>query len=135
GTTGNIIPNEVDLQLTLRSYGDETRQLLIDKIIRTSHGIALASGVVEEDYPDIEVNKEYTPSVYNDPILTEKIAQVFKGVVGEENVQELPPEMVGEDFSHYTRVQPSIPTLLYSLGSIPKIDPQTGKAPTYFTHS
>src|SRR5690606_35674698 len=68
GTTGNIIPNEVDLQLTLRSYGDETRQLLIDKIIRTSHGIALASGVVEEDYPVIEVNKEYTPSVYNDPI-------------------------------------------------------------------
>ncbi len=135
GTTGNIIPNHVDLALTLRSYSEKTRELLLEKITRTSNGIAMSSGLTAKDYPIIEVNKEYTPSVYNDPLLTKNIAQVFKSVVGAENVHELLPEMVGEDFSHYTRVEPSIPTLLYSLGSIPQTDPQTGKAPTYFTHS
>ncbi len=135
GTTGNIIPNEVDLGITLRSYSEETRQLLIEKIRRTSNGIAMSSGLSPEDYPVVSINEAYTPAVYNDPLLTKTIAQVFKNLVGEQNVQELLPEMVGEDFSHYTRVKPAIPTLLYSLGTMPKIDPQTGKAPTYFTHS
>ena len=43
--------------------------------------------------------------------------------------------MVGEDFGYYTRTDPAIPTLLYSLGSVPKIDPETGEPPAYFTHS
>jgi amidohydrolase len=135
GTTGNIIPNEVDLALTLRSYGDKTRQLLIEKIKRTGNGIAMSSGLEKEDYPIVKVNEEYTPSVYNNPVLTRNIIPVFKMIVGNDNVHELLPEMVGEDFSNYTRVEPSIPTLMYSLGSMPKIDPQTGKPPTYFTHS
>lgn len=135
GTTGNVIPDEVDMELTLRSYGDETRQILIEKIERTVRGIAVASGVAEEDFPVIEIRQPHTPSVYNDPALTTKAADVFRRLVGPENVEELPPLMVGEDFGHYTRVEPSIPTLLYSLGSVPEIDPETGMPPTYFTHS
>lgn len=135
GTSGNIIPNEVDLELTMRSYGDETRQLLIDKIKRTVQGLAMASGVAEEDYPVVEVREHHTPSVYNDPVLTATVVDVFRQLVGPENVEELQPLMVGEDFGYYTRTDPSIPTLLYSLGSVPKIDPETGEPPAYFTHS
>jgi amidohydrolase len=135
GTSGNVIPNEVDLELTLRSYGDETRQLLIEKITRTAHGTALAGGVAEGDLPIIEIRQPHTPSVYNDPALTAKAAVVFRQLVGPENVEELVPLMVGEDFGHYTRVNPAIPTFFYSLGSVPEIDPETGMPPTYFTHS
>ena len=135
GTSGNVIPNEVNLELTLRSYGDETRQLLIEKIKRTVHGTALAGGVAEEDFPVIEIRQPHTPSVYNDPVLTAKAADVFRQLVGPENVEELVPLMVGEDFGHYTRVDPAIPTLFYSLGSVPEIDPETGMPSTYFTHS
>ncbi|WP_118195582.1 amidohydrolase [Albibacterium indicum] len=135
GTSGNIIPNEVDLEMTMRSYGDETRQMLLDKIKRVTEGVAIASGVAEKDFPEVKTREQYTPSVYNDPQLTQQIAEVFRQLVGAENVEELDPLMVGEDFGHYTRSEPSIPTLLYSLGSIPEIDPETGKAPTYFTHS
>ena len=135
GTSGNIIPNEVDLEMTMRSYGDENRQMLIDKIKRISKGVAIASGVEEKDYPEVFVREPYTPSVYNDPKLTQKVIRVFEQLVGPENVEELDPLMVGEDFGQYTRSEPSIPTLLYSLGSVPEIDPETGKSPTYFTHS
>jgi len=135
GTSGNVIPNEVDLELTLRSYGDETRHILIDKIKRTTTGIAIAAGVAEEDYPVVDVRENHTPSVYNDPALTEKVAGAFRQLIGSENVKELDPLMVGEDFGHYRIVDPVIPTLLYSLGSVPKLDPETGKPPAYFTHS
>lgn len=135
GASGNIIPNEVDLEMTMRSYGDETRHMLIDKIKRITNGIAITSGVEEKDFPDVAVREQYTPSVYNDPELTQKVARVFQQLVGPENVTELDPLMVGEDFGHYTRSEPSIPTLLYSLGSVPEIDPETGKTPAYFTHS
>lgn len=135
GTSGNVIPNEVNLELTMRTYGDETRQLLIDKIKRATRGIAMASGVAEVDYPVIDVREPFTPSVYNDPDLTLTTADIFRGLVGPKNVEELLPLMVGEDFGYYTRVDPAVPTLMYSLGSVPKIDPDTGKPPTYFTHS
>ncbi len=135
GTSGNVIPNEVDLELTMRSYGDDNRQMLIDKIKRITQGVAIASGVPEEDFPVVEIREPHTPSVYNNPALTETVAAVFRQLVGPGKVAELDPLMVGEDFGHYTRTDPPIPTLLYSLGSVPKVDPQTGEPPTYFTHS
>src|SRR5690606_10040966 len=87
------------------------------------------------DFPVVDVRVNHTPSVYNDPKLTEKVAGIFRQLVGSEKVEELDPLMVGEDFGHYRIVDPAIPTLLYSLGSVPKIDPETGKPPAYFTHS
>lgn len=135
GTSGNVIPNEVDLELTMRSYGDDTRQMLIDKVMRITRGVAIASGVPEEDFPVVEIKEPHTPSVYNDPALTATVAEVFRQLVGPDHVAELDPLMVGEDFGHYTRPEPSVPTLLYSLGSMPKVDPLTGEKPTYFTHS
>src|SRR5690606_13976003 len=60
GTSGNVIPNEVNLELTLRSYGDESRYMLIDKIKRTTKGIAISAGVAEEDFPVVDVREHYT---------------------------------------------------------------------------
>src|SRR5690606_27068339 len=41
GTSGNVIPNEVDLELTMRSYGDDNRQMLIDKFMRITRGVEI----------------------------------------------------------------------------------------------
>lgn len=135
GNKANVIPNEVDLELTVRSFGDATRTRLIEKIKRTCNGLAMAAGLSQHEYPVVSVREEYTPSVYNDPELTRQMAEVFGQVVDKENVVVLNKLMVGEDFSHYTRVQPSIPTLFYSVGTVPKGVLDNPDQPLHYTHS
>lgn len=132
GSKANIIPNEVNLKLTVRSFGDDNRRQVIEKIKRTCNGLAMAAGLYEKDYPVVTVNEEFTPSVYNDPELSRQLAVVFSDLVGADNVVQLNKLMVGEDFSHYTRVEPSIPTLLYSIGTVP---PGVPDQPLNYTHS
>lgn len=132
GRVGNIISNEATMELTVRSFGDVDRNRILGRIQQTCHGIALASGLEEEDYPIVSVNEEYTPSVYNDPELTANAVSVFRDVLGEENVIALSPEMFGEDFSNYTRANPSIPTLIYSVGTSPMENSPSGKVTEFF---
>jgi hippurate hydrolase len=118
GTKHNIIPDEVRLQLTLRSYSDEVRNHTIAAIRRITRGIAMAAGVPEDRMPIVTVQDEYTPATYNDPKLTERIASVFRNVLGDKNVIESDPVMGGEDFGRYGRVEPRIPISLFWLGSV-----------------
>ncbi|WP_025764521.1 amidohydrolase [Dyadobacter tibetensis] len=118
GTNANIIPDKVTLKLSVRSFDDEVQKSLIEKIMRTCEGIAFTAGLEPEDYPIIEIRNEYTPAVYNEPELTSKISNHFKQILGPENVLTLTPEMFGEDFGWYHRENPSIPTLIYSVGSV-----------------
>ena len=119
GTKGNVIPAEVKMELTLRSFSDEVHNQLLEKIKRICNGVAMSAGVAEENYPVVTVRDEYTPSLYNDPTLAARMAGVFANVLEEDNVVQLPPEMIGEDFGRYSRVDPPIPTLMFSLGTIP----------------
>lgn len=130
GTKGNVIPAEVKMELTLRSFSDTVRNQLIEKIKRICNGVAMSSGVDEENYPVVTVRDEYTPSLYNDPALAARMADVFKDVLGEDNVVQLPPEMIGEDFGRYRRVDPPIPTLMFSLGTIPESKIEAAKKGT-----
>ncbi|MCB0547176.1 MAG: amidohydrolase [Phaeodactylibacter sp.] len=118
GTKGNIIPNEVKLELTMRSYSDEVRMALIDKIKRICNGVAMSAGLSESQYPHYELRKEYTPSVYNDPQLTERIRQVFVQTLGGENVEQALPGMAGEDFARYGRTEEKVPIFLFWLGTV-----------------
>jgi amidohydrolase len=138
GTNDNIIPDEVKLELSIRSFSDDVQKMLIDKIKRTCEGIAFAAGVEPQNYPEVTIRKEFTPAVYNDPELTKRISDNFVKVFGQEKVVSLSSEMFGEDFGWYGRQQPAIPTLIYSLGSV---NPdkmanakKTGKSPPS-THS
>ncbi len=118
GTKHNIIPDQVHLQLTLRSYSDAVRNQTIEAIKRITRGLAIAAGVPEDRMPIVTVQDEYTPATYNDPQLTERLAKVFKQVLGEKNVIETEPVMGGEDFGRYGRVEPRIPICMYWLGSV-----------------
>ena len=118
GTKHNVIPNEVKLQLTLRSYTDEVRNETISSIKKIVKGSAISAGLSEENYPVIEIKDEYTPAVFNNPSLVEKIQKSFVKSLGEKNVIKVSPVMGGEDFGMFGRVEPIIPTALFWLGAV-----------------
>lgn len=122
GTKHNVIPDEVDLQLTVRAYSPDTRETLLSGIRRIARGQALAMDLPEERLPEVRVKNEYTPSTYNDPALVERLRPVLEQALGIEQVVALPPVMGGEDFSRYGREEPRIPSAIYWLGAVPVED-------------
>jgi hippurate hydrolase len=118
GTKHNVIPNEVDLQLTVRSYSDETRSLLLSAIERIALNTARSAGIAEDALPIVTVKDEYTPATYNDPELVDRVMGVIGELLGEENVNEDKPKMGGEDFGRYGREEPRIPIFMMGLGTV-----------------
>jgi amidohydrolase len=119
GTKHNVIPDEVKLQLTVRSYTDAVRQQVLDAIQRITAGIAQAAGVPAGREPTVKVlEEEFTPATYNDPELVSRLLPVWKRAFGDDNVVERDAEMGGEDFSRYGREEPRIPIFIFRVGTI-----------------
>ena len=118
GAKHNIISNQAKLQITVRSYTDATRKLLLDSIREVTVGTCRALGA-ERD-PDVIIREhEFTPSTYNDPALTAAGVEVFQAVLGADRVIERDPVMGGEDFSRYSR-ELGTPGFIFWLGSVPQ---------------
>jgi amidohydrolase len=117
GTKHNIIPDEVKLQLTVRSYRKEIREQLLKSIERITLGIAQVAGVPEDRKPIIEVTRGMT-STYNDPELSKKLTEIFKKTFGESNVPVKDPVMGGEDFAYYSLEDHSIPSVIFWVGAV-----------------
>lgn len=114
GTKHNIIPNEVRLQLTVRSTKDEVRTKILAAIKRIAKGHALAARAPE---PEVNIDpSEFTPALVNDGELTKRLTTLFRTVLGPEKVSERPLSLGGEDFARYGRE--GIPIFLYFLGTI-----------------
>jgi hippurate hydrolase len=113
-----VIPDEVKLQLTVRTYKDEVREQVISAIERIAKGIAASAGVPKNLEPVVTVKDEFTPATYNTPELTERVVGSLKEMLGEENVVKREPTMGGEDFGRYGREEPKIPICMYRLGSV-----------------
>ena len=118
GTKGNVIPSTVDLEFTIRSYTDEVRNHLLEALQRKANATAAAFNVPKKDYPVLKLKDTYTPALYNDPKLVEKVVGGFKKIFGEENVIKTKPVMGGEDFSRYGRTDEKVPIFMYGLGII-----------------
>ena len=118
GTKHNIIPDEVKLQLTVRSFADATRERLLKGIERIARAEALAAGLDGDKAPVMKVKEDYTPSLYNDPVLTERVAAVLRTTMGAGNVVAAQPTMGGEDFARYGRTEEKIPGALFWLGAV-----------------
>ena len=117
GTRYNIIPDEVNLQLTVRAYKEEVRQRLLASIERIAKGIAVAAGVPNDRAPIVKVSEtEVTTATYNDPALTERLAAAFVKALGQENVIRASPIMGSEDFG-YLSLDHQIPTTMFWLGA------------------
>jgi hippurate hydrolase len=113
GAKHNIIPNEVKLQITVRSTKDDVRKHLLDGIKRIADAAAAAAGAPA---PVVTIHpEEFTPALLNDSHLTRRTVALFKDVLGDDKVRARPPVMGGEDFSRYGRA--GIPAFLYFLGT------------------
>jgi amidohydrolase len=111
GTKNNIIPDQVEMGLTVRSYKPEIRQHLLTAVKRIANGEAEAGGA--EKMPLIE-KYESTSAVYNDPILSRHFAATLETALGKSNVVVQPPEIVSEDYSVF--VEQGVPSFFFRLG-------------------
>ena len=119
GTKYNIIPDEVKLQLTIRTYKPEVRQHILDALARIADGIAMAGGVPADRAPVVKVNEgERATPIYNDPALTSRVVTALQGALGPDKVIPLEPMMGSEDFGAYGLDGREIPSVLFRLGAI-----------------
>ena len=124
GTRYNIIPDEVNLQITVRAYKEEVRQKLLAAIERITKGIALAAGIPNDRAPIVKISEtEITAATYNEPQLTERLAAAFRSALGDVNVVKIPAAMASEDFG-YLSLDQKIPATIFWLGAV---DPQKVK--------
>lgn len=115
GTRYNIIPDEVNLQLTVRTYKEEVRRRVLASIERIVKGVAATAGIPEDRAPIVKV-AEGTSSTYNEPQLIDRLVVAFKQALGDENVVKVAPIMASEDFGYFSLDQ-KIPATIFWLGA------------------
>jgi hippurate hydrolase len=113
GTKNNIIPDEVVMQLTVRSYKDEVRKHLLAAIERIADAEAAAAGAPKK--PLVEI-MEGVGAVYNDPQTTNRLADRLKQVMGDSNVVLGRPIMASDDFAEYRYA--GVPSVMLELGAV-----------------
>ena len=96
GTAGNIISERAELKGTLRSFETPVRSLLIRRIEEICAGICQAMGATY-DFSILNC----VPATSNSAAGAELMEQVANGVVGRQNVAQIPPMMVGEDMAEF----------------------------------
>ena len=115
GSKHNIIPSEVKLQLTVRTFKDSTRKHILEGIRRIA---AAAAASARAPQPEVHIDPgEFTPSMVNDVQLTRRTAAALQVALGAGRVQPKPPVMGGEDFGRYGRA--GVPICMFRLGTIP----------------
>ena len=117
GTKRNIIPDEVKLYLTVRTFEPQVRARILEAIQRIPKGLAIAAGLPDDRAPIYEhLPAESVAATYNDPALTERLAKSIGGELGAANVLYIDPAMVSEDFGLFG-LNRRIPTALLALGA------------------
>jgi hippurate hydrolase len=139
GTKSNIIPDEVKLSLTLRSYSETVRRHTIEAVKRICRGEAIAAGLAEDRMPIVEILEgEFTPASYNDPALTRRVRNVLTPWLGAERVVGIDPEMGGEDFGQFGRTAEKVPICMFRVGAVDPVkfaESQRTGAPLPSLHS
>jgi hippurate hydrolase len=119
GTKHNIIPDEVKMQLTVRTYKSDVRERVLADIDRIAKGCAAAAGIPPDLAPIVSVSKDLVaPATYNNPELTKRLVAVWKKSLGDENVEIVDPTMGGEDFSEYSLPDHSIRAVDFHFGAV-----------------
>src|SRR5271169_1943652 len=111
GTKNNIIPDQAEMGLTVRTYRQDVRAQILAAIVRITRGEAAAAGAPRE--PSID-RYQGDDSVYNDPALAQRLRVPLEAALGKDNVVTAEPIATSEDFSYY--VEQGIPGFYFSLG-------------------
>ena len=117
GTKRNIIPDEVTMGITLRTYSDKVRDQIIADIRREADGIATGYGLPADRMPIVTVSEsEITPATYNDPALAERVRAVATAALGADHVLPAESVMGSEDVGLFT-LGGKIPGVMFWLGA------------------
>jgi len=117
GTAGNVIPDEVRLQLSVRTYSKETRQRMLDAIRRVAKGEAMAANAPRE--PKVDAPATAAPPVFNDPATTSRLATALRTQLGAAGVTEMPQKMTSEDFAEFGVT--GVPSVLLHIGAVSQV--------------
>ena len=116
GTKNNIIPDQAELGLTVRTYKTDVRKQVLAAITRIARAEAVAGGAKQETLIE---HYESTDSVYNDPSLAERLRAPLEAALGKHNVVATEPIAPSEDYAFF--IEQGVPSLYMSLGGA---DPQ-----------
>ncbi len=119
GTKHNIIPDQVELQLTVRTTRPETREQVLAGIRRISRGVGLTAGLPEGLLPEVKTSDTFTPVLQNDDAFLKRLRPAWEQAFGAGLIREQPASMVGEDFARYGMTEPRVPILMFWLGTVP----------------
>jgi amidohydrolase len=115
GTKHNIIPDEVKLQITVRTYKDDVRKRILAAIERIAKAESAASNAPKA--PSVVVS-ESGNATYNDPALAKRLSAAFSRAFGAARVIETQPIMGAEDFGEFGRAA-KIPSVIFWVGGTP----------------
>src|SRR6266700_555695 len=119
GTKHNIIPNEVKMQLTVRTYKADVRERVLAAIERIAKGCATAAGLPPDKMPDVHVREdESTAATYNNPELTRRVTAALKTALGSDKIIAKDPTMGAEDFCEYSLPDHSVPAFMFNVGAV-----------------
>ena len=119
GTKHNIIPDEVQLQLTIRFFSEAIRSQLLASVERIAKGMTQAAGVPPGREPIVTVREgESIGPTVNHPELTRRVSSAMARTLGTINVVKTEPVMGGEDFGYFGRTAESVPICMFWLGAM-----------------
>lgn len=118
GSVGNIIPDQVQLKLTIRSFNAASRQLILDRLKTIGDHLAAAAGLAADRYPKYELLDMTIPSVYNEPSLGARVRGMMQKNFGDSSVAVVKPIMIGEDFGVYGQQAGQIPSYIIWMGTV-----------------
>lgn len=120
GSKRNIISNEANLQLTVRSYAPDVRAHLLDGIARIARGEAIAAGLPETLMPVVSSDGESADATVNTQELTLRMAKLFSDRFGKDRVKEVQASTASEDFGVFYLTDKSIQSLIFWVGGVPQ---------------
>jgi len=115
GTKNNIIPDEVTMGLTLRTYSMDVRDQIVAAIKREVNGLAEGYGIPADRMPTVTI-MESTPPTLNDGALAERMRVSAAEALGKERVEQAVAVMGSEDVGLFT-LDGKIPGAMYWLGA------------------
>jgi amidohydrolase len=124
GVRENIIPDEVNMKGTIRTFDEQMRGDLHERVTTLAEAVARGSRAQCQ----VCIQKGYDIT-YNDPVLTAKVVPTLQRVAGEAKVQRVDKVTGAEDFSFFQKL---VPGVFFFVGvTHPEIDPATA----YSNHS
>jgi amidohydrolase len=129
GVRNNIIPDNVELIGTVRTFEAKQKQQIHDAMKRIVEKTAEATGASAT----FEFEAYHNPVTYNDPKLTARVLPSLKKVAGDENVKEIPLITGAEDFAYFGQ---KVPSFFFMVGVTPRgtnvLDAPANHSPLFY---